>query len=314
MSESYRKINYNLRPSKHMERKMICEALRRLAAFGRVETYRYIGFGALYFSDFVLFHKSLGMRHMISVEHEKKNEESFEFNKPYDCITIKYGESNDILPQLPWDVRTVLWLDYDGRLDESVLRDIEYFANHGMPGSVIIVTVNAHPDPKDSDPIKTLREAVSGRKVVPSHLRKEDLQSWGLARVCAGIIRNDILEVLFDRSAPRQAGSKFCYKQLFNFHYSDGARMLTTGGIIYDEGQSGIVDGCSFDSLPFVVVGDDAFRIEVPKLTYREILYLDSQLPCADVDQLETFGIPRGDVESYRQLYRYFPRFAEAEF
>jgi hypothetical protein len=55
MSSSYRKINYTLRPAKNIERKMLCEAFHKLHPFGKVQNYRYIGFGSTYFSDFILF-------------------------------------------------------------------------------------------------------------------------------------------------------------------------------------------------------------------------------------------------------------------
>ena len=62
------KLDYRLRPAKSIERKMLAESFRRLSQFGRVDLYRYVGFGSLYFSDFLLFHKLLGFKHMLSIE------------------------------------------------------------------------------------------------------------------------------------------------------------------------------------------------------------------------------------------------------
>jgi len=39
---SYRDINYALRPAKAVERKMLCEAFRRLYPFGNIDAYRYV--------------------------------------------------------------------------------------------------------------------------------------------------------------------------------------------------------------------------------------------------------------------------------
>ncbi len=61
MKPSYEKIHYGLRPAKNIERKMMCECFWRLSAFHPVHNYRYIGFGSVYFSDFLLFHKVLGI-------------------------------------------------------------------------------------------------------------------------------------------------------------------------------------------------------------------------------------------------------------
>ena len=61
MVDSFRRIDYSLRPAKHAERRMLCDVFRRLTHFQPVETYCYVGFGSVWFSDFVLFHRALGV-------------------------------------------------------------------------------------------------------------------------------------------------------------------------------------------------------------------------------------------------------------
>jgi hypothetical protein len=58
---------------------------------------------------------------------------------------------------------------------------------------------------------------------------------------------------------------------------------------------------------------DEAYLIAVPNLTYREIRHLDTQLPIEDCRDLKAPAIPEEDLEKYKQIYRYFPTFAEAE-
>lgn len=90
---SWRKINYELRPAKNIERKMLSEAFRCLTSFGSVSSYRYVGFGSHFFSDFKLFHRSLGITQMISIEDNKEYKERFTFNIPYSCIKLRFGNS-----------------------------------------------------------------------------------------------------------------------------------------------------------------------------------------------------------------------------
>ena len=71
MAASYRKIDYRVRPAKAVERKMFVEILRKLSEFGRLEGYRYVGLGSLYFSDFKLFHRVLGFDSMISTSQPR---------------------------------------------------------------------------------------------------------------------------------------------------------------------------------------------------------------------------------------------------
>src|SRR6266581_5372051 len=114
---SYRIVNFSLRPAKSVERKMLAEAFRLLSRFGSINAYRYIGLGSNFFSDFILFHKSLGITNMTSIEQDRPFAKRFAFNRPFLCVDIKIGESGEILPTLNWSMRTILWLDYDLPLD-----------------------------------------------------------------------------------------------------------------------------------------------------------------------------------------------------
>lgn len=312
MAESYRKINYSLRPAKNIERKMLSEALRRLSYFELVENYRYIGFGSTYFTDFTLFHKSLGIKNMISIEWDEQYKPRFEFNRPFNCIQIIFGESNDVLPSLQWNVKTIIWLDYDTQLNDTMLVDISFFCAGAVPGSVIIVTVNAHTSPQESAKhlFQKLVEQV-GEEKVPADVSGRNLKGWEKAKIYRRIITNEIYQTLTQRNGGLEGGSKIKYKQLFNFHYADDAKMLTVGGLLHEENQLDIVDKCAFENLSFVSSDDTHYKIEIPKLTYRELRYLDAHLPYDR--NLRELLIPEEDVKKYAQVYRYFPTFAEAE-
>ena len=174
---------------------MLCEAFRKLSVFGSTETFRYLGFGSFYFVDFEMMHKNLGITNMISIEKDVQNIERYEFNKPYKSIRIMQGESSQVLLGIPWDMRTIVWLDYDGKLDQSVMQDIETFCTRAHPASVLIVSVNAQAE--DFDPEKTSQEMGDsrlaqlkerlGEEKVPARIKKTDLNGWGMARVCRDI-------------------------------------------------------------------------------------------------------------------------------
>lgn len=322
MSGSYEKINYSLRPAKCIERKMLCETFRRLSIFGKVEAYSYVGFGSTFFSDFALFHKSLNISNMISIEKDKAKRDRFEFNRPFRCIDIKYGNSNEILPNLNWATRSILWLDYDSRLTKNALLDINTFCANAIPASLLIVSVNVQPAQPENNidssyadipeyRLEQLRKAV-GNVRVPKDIRKKDLAKWGTANVCRRIIYNEIMQTLNGRNGIREKGNKLCYKQLFNFHYSDNAQMLTTGGLLYDEGQEHLLNLCAFDDLSFVRQNDKPYHIEVPNLTFKEIRHIDEQLPKKKGHQLTAHAVRASDIDKYEKVYRFFPAFTEA--
>ena len=307
-----RKPNYALRPAKNIERKMLCEALRRLSPFGSLPSYRYVGFGSYYFSDFSLLHRSLGIRSMISIERDVSNQERYLFNRPFSCIRVLFGDSNSHLPALPWDQRTILWLDYEDKLDGGVLADVACFSANATSGSVIIVTVNAQAESQKEDPVARLRERVGHARVDPRITRKL-LSGDGTANIYRDIITNEILDTVVKRNGARAEGDELRYSQLFHFRYADNAKMLTVGGVLYDEGQADLLDACEFSNLDFYRSGESAHAIRAPGLTLKELRHLAEQLPRAKGKRLKATSVPLEDLKAYEATYRYFPTFVEAE-
>jgi len=318
MTASYERIHYGLRPAKNVQRKMLLESIRRLSEFAIVDSYRYIGFGSTYFSDFILFHKSLGIRNMVSIERDISNRPRFEFNRPYNCIRMLFGESNEVLPTLAWNAKTILWLDYDGSLESSVLTDVKYFCASAVPGSVIIVTVNAEPLELDERKprLEELKKSL-GKDRIPPDVTEEDLSEWGTASVFRRILASEVLGTLSERNGGLTDENKIEYKQLFYFCYRDGDRMLTTGGLLYDKGQGQVIARCGFDQLDYLRFSQNAKSkpciLEVPKLTYKEIRHLDRQLPRIKGRKVTARRVPSADIKKYESIYRYFPTFAETE-
>jgi hypothetical protein len=329
---SYRKINYALRPAKTIERKMLCEAFRRLYPFGKLETYRYIGFGSIYFSDFILFHRALGINNMLSIEKDEYARECFEFNKPYQCVTLDFRPSTSVLPGLDWDIRSIVWLDYEEQINGSILSDITSVCSHACSGSVILVSVNARPEsepdaskkqeytsetglPFDLDcyRLRCLKNQVLDY-CLPPGISGKDLRGKGLAKVSRRLITSTISEVLSIRNSLNTDTQKVAYHQIFNFEYSDGPLMLTVGGVLVSKEDEEKLNTCSFGDINFVKQGEEAYSIRVPCLTPKEIRYLNAQLPFMASMSLDLPGVPPSDSKQYAELYRYFPVFTEAFF
>jgi hypothetical protein len=308
------KIDYNLRPAKHIERRMLAEALRRVSWFGTVDSYRYIGFGAVYFRDFLLFHRDLGISTMISIEHDTSEQRPrYNFNRPFQCIEVCFGSSGYILPQLPWDLRTILWLDYEDKLSTTHLSDVRTFCTRANSGSVLIVTVNVQADDTANGTRIQQLEARVGRDSIPVGTTEKDLNGWGAATVTREILVAMIEETLTLRNGTRPENARYEFQQLFNFRYADEAKMATFGGILYERGQRHLVDAGAYGELPFVRKSDDHYLIEVPRLTFREMRHLDAQLPLTAGRNLAGKGIPPSELARYEKVYRYFPSFVAAD-
>ena len=321
MTASYRLINYSLRPAKFAERKMLAEALARLRVFGSLRTYRYVGFGSIWYADCVLFHRTLGIEQLISIEREQDHEDRFLFNKPYHGIELRMDDSAAVLPNLDWGHRTIVWLDYDDPLSPAVLDDVRTVAGRACPGTALIVSVQAEKilDKRKSkeEPIHVTRREqfrrYFGDARTPLKLPGAALRGWGLSTSSRRIVRDEIENGLQVANAARAPGQRMKFRQIVAFEYADGAKMTTIGGVFADAGQNAVFESADFGDLPFFRTGDSALRIEVPLLTSREMRELDRSLPCPEGEAIDSGAIPGRDGKHYAALYRYLPNFAAYE-
>jgi len=316
---TYEKFNYSLRPAKNIERKMLSEALARMHRLQSLNRYKYIGFGALSFVDFSLFHKRLGIWDLTSIEAREEDRERFEFNKPLHHINMKWGLSSVVLPEIDLEKkRSIVWLDYDSHLDKDIISDLKNIIARVRSGSIIIITVTADPG-GGNDPTKgpqqryeRLRSRV-GDDQIPIRTRKTDLNKWGLAKVSREIISTNITDTLKDRNGVLPLLCQLSYKQLFNFHYADGCKMLTTGGLITHAKDDQKLGLQQWESLPFIKDGADPYCIETPILTMRETSHLDQMISKNRSLYRDVKWIPKIERDKYKQVYRYSPTYIEAE-
>lgn len=310
MAPSYRVIDYRVRPSKYIERLMLCEAFSHLR-FHVLKDYQYIGLGSIYFADFRLFHRNLGITRMFSIEKQKNDKKRVEWNKPYSGITVLFGESGQHLPQFDFSTPTIVWLDYDGRLVGSVISDIRTVSRAASHGTVFIVSVNSQPwtpDVDKPDMLEQVRAELTSSRIPPKTSTRS-LRGWGLSQVYRHVGDSEIRDALATANGVRPKDQRMEYEQLFNFQYADGARMTTFGGVFFQEDRKDQLTACAFDRLPFIRHNGDAFRIEAPNLTLREIAYLERQLPLPKGSEIDFGYMPENDATNYINLYRYFPTF-----
>ncbi|RLA84702.1 MAG: hypothetical protein DRG78_00660 [Epsilonproteobacteria bacterium] len=325
VNNSFEKINYSLRPAKSIERKMILQFCMRLLPFTFVDRYHYIGFGSIYYSDFILFHKNLNITKMSSIEFER-NESRAKFNLPYNCIELYAGNSNKILSSLVnKEEKSILWLDYDSPLSNSALDDIQTFSGQSSSGSMLLITVNANSDNNEciqddskklfSYRLEQLITRVSKNKI-PDISKSIDLNQKNLCNLYRKIITNEISETLTKRNKAITANEKIIYKQIMNYNYSDGAKMMTLGFIFFkNEDNQKFID-CKFDEVPTYSNSEEVYTINAPKLTTDEIRVLNKILP---IKEGEEYNIPEINnvkfkkvAEEYSKVYQYFPQFLES--
>lgn len=316
LQRSFEKFDYLLRPSKQVERKLIIETLLRLrAADYNISDYTYLGFGSVYYVDFILFHKYLYIDKMICVEHEPI-EKRMKFNRPYRFIRLRMSPVDDVVLTLSRNKRHFVWLDYDSTLQTSILDNIDSFLQQLAPKSILLITIDARarvpreeedPNWSDSDRdchaldyFKTNFERIVGRPICADELQGKRTLRGLLAR----IIRGKIEEAMLGRS-----GYEFI--PLFNFYYSDNAPMLTIGGIIEKEGEGRLLWADHLRSLKFLTRRLDPVQISVPALTLRERHWLDQNIANQELVRRPPFELRKTMLNAYSKYNRHYPDYHE---
>lgn len=317
MEPSFEKFNYCLRPAKQVERKLIIETMHALRGCGfPIETYTYVGFGSVYFVDFILFYKHLYINNMICIEHEQIGRR-MEFNKPYKFIKLKMAEVADVVPELSAKRPHLVWLDYDFSLRPQILVDLDSLIQRLAPGSVVLVTIDARPrlpeeldDPswndleRNAQTVEHYREHYESKVggAIDSLQMEKDKCPTLLARILRGQIQDSV------RS---RGGLEFA--QLLNCRYADNAPMLTLGGILVSPSEGVGLVGRVQTGLLFSSDREEPIEIDIPVLTDRERQWIDSNL----VGSQKGTGKPPFEVserflEAYRRFARYYPTYHES--
>ena len=313
--QSFTKFNYLLRPSKQVERKLFIETLQRLLAGGfSIYDYTYLGFGSVYYADFILFHKYLNIKNMICAESENIPKR-MNFNRPYEFIDLRMQEVAEVIPSIDREKRYVVWLDYDYSLNDEVLRDLSSLIKVLSRKSIFIITVEADhrfPGIKDigdlnlderiEEMLKRFRNQLE--KYYDGEIKRNMITKNRLPLLMAQILRNVIAE-----NIPISEGTSF--SQLFNFNYADGAQMLSIGGIIGDDETRMQLKQCKIYELDFVTEGLEPVKISVPPLTIREKNWLDQNLSQEFSGEQLAFELDKEMYDSFKKFYKYYPTYYE---
>jgi hypothetical protein len=313
------KFNFNLRPAKRIERKLVAEALSCIYRYDTPRRFGYVGMGSFYFSDFVLFHRLFGLDKMISIEMDRDNEERFVFNKPYDCIEMAWGSTSEQLPSLAvFSERPVIcWLDYYSTLTDSVIGDVRTVLRRAQPGSAVLVTLNSRPVDSKARLQRFEQGLISDtRRLSDKALLSEGPR--GLATFMLEVLTASIEPTVADLNAGRPDAEKIELRQIINMLYQDGDPMLTIGWLVLDSSQAAKLDASpsALDTPGIALHGRDMVEVRAPALTFREIAHLKSILPngsAADDFEQKAGAIPIDDARLFARLYRYFPSFADVE-
>jgi len=304
-TQSYRKVHYELRSAKQVERRMLIDALQTLSAVGfDIPEYQYTGFGSIYFIDFVLFHKYLGITRMWSVEHDLTITRRVRFNRPFSFVRILMSDAGEVVARLPLNRRHLLWLDYDSFVS-SALAEHVYVALGRLPmGSIVLVTVDVESPVRDPRP-ELLEQYFTGEvdRYLPPNPTFAGSKLLGLNLA--------ILERMCDSAVSVRPSISF--ELLFSFAYRDGHQMLTVGGMIAGDAERQLLQSKALRQRTYLRFSwkDQPCNIVVPHFTRKERIFLEGLMPGRKTWAPTQFEISAADLQAYRDIYRFYPAYAE---
>ncbi|MDD8026408.1 MAG: hypothetical protein PHI34_07830 [Acidobacteriota bacterium] len=327
LEESFEKFNYSVRPSKQVERKLLMESLHFLGhkANLSIRDYTYLGFGSIYYTDFILFHRYLYIDKMICVE-SADIPRRMRFNRPYKFIKLKMGKISEVIPDINFNCKYVIWLDYDYGLDfgpndneSSILDDIDAISGKLYPGSILIVTAEAEPrlsnfkensrlsDTKRISQLQSRLQETCG-SILHSKIPKNIL----IRKEMPGFISKTMIAQMTASTAMNHHNVVF--HQIANYVYADGAQMVTVGGIIDKAQKASELRLSGIYEQVFAEKGNKPKKISVPPLTIREKESIDSKIskfPNSAQFKLN-FELKPELLNNYLKYYKHYPSFHES--
>lgn len=309
---SFDTVNYSLRPSKSIQRQVIFDGVRELQAHLDLDRLVYVGFGSVWFTDFVAAHKVLRIEDMVSIEGHDVGYRRAVFNVPYATIKVKHGYSGEVLPTLfedeslkgrPWFV----WFDYDYSFNESVKDDVRSLIEKAPPSSIVILTFNGHEMEYGRAPDRPERLRELFGAVVPDELSKNSCQGDRMQETLADLTLDYMRSVAADLSRPGG------FLPAFRVIYKDSAPMVTVGGVLPTKGAVSTAN-CVLNAEAWRCNPEK--RIIAPHLTMREAATLQSQLPQATQltrAQINSLGfdLEEEQIATFQHYYKQYPAFAQ---
>jgi hypothetical protein len=323
-------IPYHLRANKAIDRYAFLELLSKIDRSSRISQYKYIGFGGHSLEDFKYIHSRFGLGNMLSIEEDADVYNRQKFNQPHNCIDCLQQSSSQFIDEFQRTQETIIWLDY---MKPSELRkQIEEFQatiSKLELLDIIKITVNSHAASYVRSQENMTHLDLHNARI--SYLKKVFGDIFPAAELKADMMTEkrfpEALHLVLKSAAnlARRGQNDIYFQPLTAFSYDDGQQMLTVTGIILERNEKqGFLDQTNIDKWELSNIDwKPPRRINVPDLTIKERLHIDSRLPNSEAktiqDELgflfdEKKSASLEMLETYVLFYRQSPYFSRIFF
>lgn len=313
-SSSANFISYDLRPAKQSERMILVDILKLGGDCGLpIGTYRYVGMGANRFYDFLLLHRYIGIKRMVSLERDPDMYKRAVFNVPYKFIEVLDRDTTTFIASDNSDAPTISWFDYDGGLGPDICQDIASVCHKMKLNDFFFVTVyGAAPRVIEKANAEARLSWISDNLgEFAGQVQKEDVEkaSFHIA------IHKVLIAAFRNAFAMRREGE---FLPLLQVVYTDTKPMVTVGGVFLQQSNVALYRRKLAASLSFLNTdASNLYKIRTLNLTERERVLFDHAVTAKSKNStarnsLKKLGFDEKELQSYKELVRYLPRYFEA--
>ncbi|HZH38967.1 MAG TPA: O-methyltransferase [Bacillales bacterium] len=323
-------IPYHLRANKAIDRYAFLELLSKIDRYSPISQYKYIGFGGPSLEDFKYIHSRFGLGNMLSIEGDPNVYNRQKFNQPHNCIDCLQQSSSVFIDEFQRTQETIIWLDYMSHKElRNQIEEFRATISKLELLDIIKITVNSHAaayvqSQEDMKPLELHEARIT-------HLKTVLGENFPAAEVTVDMMTEkrfpEALHLVLKYAANlAMVGQNDIYFQpLTAFSYKDGHQMLTVTGIILERNEKqGFLDKTNIDKWELSNIDSEPpRRINVPDLTIKERLHIDSRLPNSEAKTIQDElgflfakekSISLEMLETYVLFYRQSPYFSRIVF
>lgn len=311
-------VPYHLRQNKHIERELFVELLSKICGLEISSSYAYISMGGPQLEDHRLIHRALGINNLYSFESDPNVYNRQLFNQRPSCLKCIDKPINDFIDRFDEflqkysisDKKLIIWLDYALPERRKQLLEYEKLIGKLQDQDVVKMTLNANINTFGERQSGETNEAAQERRLIkiqkdigdylPPNVTSDQMNAKGLIPILCHAI-----EVAAEKGCithPRLRPTL-----LSIFRYQDGYHQMLTATVRLTNASD--VDkfsrGFQWEYTP--KDWTDAKLIDVPSLSAKERLEIDSRLPTDDLDQLHDslpFMLDTDDIKRSKSLLR----------
>lgn len=272
-------VNYSDRPNKSLVRSRIFHIIEQAfhPEHKHSEKLSFITLSGYRFIDSIEFYHRFNIRNIYSIECKPKRWQRARFNKPYEFIVITKGTIKDFIDEKYASVvetRKVIFLDYESRLIDDVLSDLDALFSSGFfkKKSLLFITFNRAFDRDKLTP--KVKDILDDRIRTP-----EAFKTW-LSEEFSNIVLNKL---------QRKYGSSKKLTEVLKVFYCDTSNMVVFGYLIADRRRGDVIR----------TIKTETFTL--PELTFLEANYIHNNLRLKPMDIANNLGLNVEDVRSYIQ-------------